>query len=98
MAPSSAIFTISGDFLDGGPMAVTTAKRKSSPPPEPKAWKDKPVNAEYEDKAKALLREHLEKTGNDYASLTEKLNSMGLEIRSAEAASRRRSYCSVLRR
>ena len=61
-------------------MAVTTAKRKSSPPPEPKAWKDKPVNAEYEDKAKALLREHLEKTGNDYASLTEKLNSMGIKI------------------
>lgn len=61
-------------------MAVSTAKRKSSPPPEPKAWKDKPVNTEYEDKAKALLREHLDKTGNDYASLAEKLNAMGIEI------------------
>jgi len=61
-------------------MAVSTAKRKSSPPPEPKAWKDKPVNSEYEDKAKALLREHLDKTGNDYASLAEKLNAMGIEI------------------
>ena len=63
-------------------MAVTTAKRKSSPPPEPRAWKDKPINAEYEDRAKALLREYLEKTGNDYASLTDKLNSMGIEITS----------------
>ena len=61
-------------------MAVTTAKRKSPLPPEPKTWKDKPVNAEYEDKAKALLREYLEKTGNDYASLAEKLNGMGIEI------------------
>lgn len=60
-------------------MAVSTAKRKS-PPPEPKAWKGNPVNAEYEEKAKALIRRHLDDTGNDYASLAEKLNAMGIEI------------------
>lgn len=61
-------------------MAVTTVRRKSPLPPEPRTWKEKPVNAEYEEKAKAFLRENLEKTGNDYASLAEKLNSMGIEI------------------
>ena len=61
-------------------MAVATAKRKSSPPPKPEARKSLPINVKYEDKAKALLREYLAKTDNDYASLAEKLNGMGIEI------------------
>jgi len=61
-------------------MAVATADRKTSLPPKKEARKSLPVNVEYEDKAKALLREYLAKTDNDYASLAEKLNGMGIEI------------------
>lgn len=60
-------------------MAVKT-KPKSSPPPKPEARKALPINAEYEDKAKALLRSMLTETGNDYEALAEKLNAMGIEI------------------
>lgn len=59
-------------------MAVSTVERKL--PPKREASKSLPINVEYENKAKALLREHLDKTDNDYASLAEKLNGMGIEI------------------
>lgn len=60
-------------------MPVKT-KPKSSPPPKPEARKALPINLEYEDKAKALLRSMLAETGNDYEALADRLNSMGIEI------------------
>ena len=69
-----------GDLLIVTAMAVATADRKMSLPPKKEARKSLPVNVEYEDKAKALLRERLAKTENDYASLAEKLHAMGIEI------------------
>lgn len=50
---------------------------KSSPPPKAQPRKDAPINAEYQEKAKALLRDMI---GGDYAMLAEKLNAMGIEI------------------
>lgn len=56
------------------------SKPKASPPPKPEARKALPINAEYEDKAKTLLRSMLTETGNDYEALAAKLNAMGIEI------------------
>lgn len=56
------------------------SKPKASPPPKPEARKALPINAEYEDKAKTLLRSMLAETGNDYEALASKLNAMGIEI------------------
>ena len=56
------------------------SKPKASPPPKPEARKALPINAEYEDKAKTLLRSMLTETGNDYDALAVKLNAMGIEI------------------
>lgn len=56
------------------------SKPKASPPPKPEARKSLPINAEYEDKAKTLLRSMLTETGNDYEALAAKLNAMGIEI------------------
>lgn len=50
---------------------------KSSPPPKAQPRKDAPINAEYQEKAKALLRDMI---GGDYAMLAEKLNAMGIKI------------------
>tara|TARA_R110000796_G_scaffold64260_4_gene148920 strand:+ start:10095 stop:10358 length:264 start_codon:yes stop_codon:yes gene_type:complete len=50
---------------------------KSSPPPKAQPRKDAPINAEYQEKAKALLRERID---GDYSMLAEKLNAMGIEI------------------
>jgi len=55
-------------------------KPKSSPPPNPEARKALPINAEYEDKAKLLLRSMLSETGSDYAALAVKLSAMGIEM------------------
>ena len=56
------------------------SKPKASPPPKPEARKALPINAEYENKAKTLLRSRLAETGSDYEMLALKLNSMGIEI------------------
>jgi len=50
---------------------------KSSPPPKAQPRKDAPINAEYQEKAKALLRDMI---AGDYAMLADKLNDMGIEI------------------
>jgi len=55
-------------------------KPKSRPPPKPEASKALPINAEYDDKAKLLLRSMLTESGNDYVSLAEKLNVRGIDI------------------
>ncbi len=64
--------TISGDLFEA-PMTIV----KSSPPPKATPRKDLAINAEYQDKAKALLREMC---GGDYETLASRLNDMGIEI------------------
>lgn len=59
---------------------MATATMNKRKPPKPEARKSLPINIEYEDKAKALLRERLASTGHDYPSLALKLNAMGIEI------------------
>ncbi|WP_213272164.1 DUF6471 domain-containing protein [Hyphomonas sp.] len=64
-------------------MAVKTKpkpKPKRALPPMPQERKALPINAHYEERAKELLRAKLKKTDNDYQSLADKLNSMGIEI------------------
>lgn len=58
----------------------TKPKPKRSLPPAPEARKALPINSEYEDKAKALLRSMLTESGNDYEALASKLNAKGIEI------------------
>jgi Domain of unknown function (DUF6471) len=63
------------------PVAVKTKPKPKRPlPPMPEARKALPINSEYEDKAKTLLRSMLTDTGNDYEALAAKLNAMGIEI------------------
>jgi hypothetical protein len=50
---------------------------KSSPPPKAQPRKDAPINAEYQEKAKSLLRDMI---AGDYAMLADKLNEMGIDI------------------
>jgi len=67
-------------------MAVATkpkrAKKapKKAAPPKPTARKDNPINAEYEDKAKALLKYAMSLKGVGIDQLSERLNDMGVEI------------------
>lgn len=60
-------------------MPVKT-KPKASLPPKPEARKALPINVQYEERAKDLLREKLRRTGDSYESLAKKLNLMGIEI------------------
>lgn len=60
-------------------MPVKTPPKRPLPP-TPEARKALPINAEYEDKAKELLRSRLRESGHDYESLAAKLNAMGIEI------------------
>lgn len=60
-------------------MAVKT-KPKRPLPPTPEARKSLPINSEYEERAKLLLRSMLTETGNDYEALAAKLDKMGIEI------------------
>lgn len=48
-----------------------------SAPPKNVSKKDIPINVEYQDKAKTILREAI---GGDYKTLAERLNAMGIEI------------------
>jgi len=67
-------------------MAVATKPKKAktppkkSAPPKPTARKDKEINAEYEDKAKALLKYAMSLKGVGIDQLAERLNDMGVEI------------------
>lgn len=60
-------------------MATTELKRRS-PPPKPEVRKDLPINAEYEEKAKALLRYAMAQKGMSIEELARRLNDMGVEI------------------
>ena len=58
--------------------AATLDKR--SRPPKPEARKEVPINAEYEEKAKALLRYAMAQKGIGLEELAERLNEMGVQI------------------
>jgi len=49
-------------------------------PPKPEARKDNPINAAFEDKAKALLKYAMTQKGIGLDELTDRLNGMGIEI------------------
>jgi Domain of unknown function (DUF6471) len=53
---------------------------KRSPPPKAEAWKDNPVNVEYEERAKALLRYAMTQKGIDLEGLAVRLTEMGIPI------------------
>lgn len=59
-------------------MTATMAKR--SLPPKPEVRKDIPINAEYEEKAKALLRYAMAQKGVGVDELAARLNEMGVQI------------------
>jgi hypothetical protein len=64
---------------------VTATKSKpkaksAKPPPMPEPRKSLPVNTEYEEKAKALLRFAMSQRGVGPEELAEKLNKLGVEI------------------
>lgn len=59
---------------------ATLTKSKKSKPPKPSARKDDPVNAEYEDKAKALIKFAMSQRGVDFDGLAEHLASIGVTI------------------
>jgi len=57
---------------------ATLAKR--SLPPKPEARKDNPVNTEYEERAKALLRYAMTQKGYGIEDLAARLTEMGIQI------------------
>jgi Domain of unknown function (DUF6471) len=59
---------------------MNTALAKKSPPPKQEAWKDNPINAEYEKKAKELLRYAMSQRGIGIEDLAARLEKMGIEI------------------
>jgi len=63
-------------------------KAKSSKPPMPEPRKALPVNTEYEEKAKALLRFAMSQRGVGPEELAEKLNKLGVEISAGGVANK----------
>lgn len=59
---------------------MSLTKTKKSKPPKPSARKDDPINAEYEEKAKALLKYAMAQRSVDFEALAEHLASMGVSI------------------
>jgi hypothetical protein len=57
---------------------MSAAKR--SQPPKPEARKENPVNTEYEEKAKALLRYAMVQKGIGIEELAASLEKMGVQI------------------
>lgn len=53
---------------------------KRSLPPKPEARKDNPINAEFEEKAKALLRYAMVQKGIGPEELAARLEKMGVQI------------------
>lgn len=49
-------------------------------PPLPTARKDSPINVDYEDRAKRLLREAMDAQGVTVADLTERLKVIGVTM------------------
>lgn len=59
---------------------MSLTKSKKTKPPKPSARKDDPINAEYEEKAKALLKFAMSQRNVDFEALAEHLASMGISI------------------
>lgn len=55
-------------------------KPRLAKPPKPSARKAVPINAEYEERAKALLRYAMSQRGIGPEALAERLRAMGIEI------------------
>lgn len=68
-------------------MMNTTATTRSLPP-KPEARKDIPVNAEFEEKAKALLRYAMVQKGIGIDELATRLTQMGVQISSGGLANK----------
>ena len=60
-------------------MSSATAHQRSFPP-KPEARKDNPVNTQYEERAKALLRYAMSQKGIGYDDLATHLGKMGIQI------------------
>lgn len=60
-------------------MATATLSKRSKPP-KPEARKDNPINAEYEGRAKQLLKYAMSQRNVDYAGLAERLDGLGVGI------------------
>ena len=59
---------------------MNAALAKRSLPPRPEARKDNPVNVQYEERAKALLRYAMSQKGIGYVDLAAHLEKMGIQI------------------
>lgn len=59
---------------------MATATKAKSAPPKPEARKAAPINVEYEEKAKALLRYAMSQRGVSSEELARLLNEMGVQI------------------
>ena len=59
---------------------LNTEPAKKTLPPKPEPRKDTPINAEYEEKAKALLRYAMVQKGVGVEQLAERLQAMGIQI------------------
>ncbi len=57
-------------------------------PPKPEARKATPINVEYEEKVKALVRYAMAQKGVDLDELAKRLNKMGVEISSGGLANK----------
>ncbi|SFO43864.1 hypothetical protein SAMN04487859_1583 [Roseovarius lutimaris] len=57
-------------------------------PPKPTARKASPVNAEYEDKAKDMVREAMKAQGVTVDQLTERLKAIGVDMSSGGVANK----------
>ena len=67
---------------------ATKSRLKSAPPPKPEPRKALPINAEYEDRAKALLRFAMSQRNLGPDELSERLNKMGVDISSGGVANK----------
>lgn len=59
---------------------MPTALARRSLPPKPEARKDLPINSEYEEKVKVLLRYAMAQRGVSVEELAVRLRAMGVEI------------------
>jgi len=60
---------------------MSTATMKKRPkPPTPEARKGRPINAEFEDRAKDLVREAMRDQGVTVKELHERLTAIGVDI------------------
>lgn len=60
-------------------MATATLTKRSKPPKQA-AWKESPINAEYEEKAKAMLKFAMAQRSVDFDEMARRLGKMGVEI------------------